>query len=187
LLLVDGYGLFYIALLLGASFTVAVLAYRYLEGRGGHLEEFYVLQLLASLGAIVVVVSDHFASMFLGLELLSIALYALIAYLRADDRPVEAGIKYLILAGISSAFLLFGMALLYAELGTMEFRRMAVALVAGDTIRSVYVLMGLAMTVTGIGFKLAVVPSTARLAYSITCASSWCCTRLLLGWKTGQP
>jgi NADH-quinone oxidoreductase subunit N len=158
LLLVDGYGLFYMALLLVASLMVAVLAYRYLEGRSGHLEEFYVLQLLASLGAMVLVVSAHFAAMFLGLELLSVALYAFIAYLQADERPVEAGVKYLILAGTSSAFLLFGMALLYAELGTMEFERMTLALAGGGTIRSALVLTGLAMTVTGIGFKLAVVP-----------------------------
>jgi hypothetical protein len=71
--------------------------------------------------------------------------------------------------------------------GTMEFGRMTAVLAAGDTVRSASVLTGLAMTVSGIGFKLAVVPSTARLAYSITCASSWRCTRLLLGWKTGQP
>jgi hypothetical protein len=71
--------------------------------------------------------------------------------------------------------------------GAVEFGRMTTVLAAGDTVRSASVLTRPAMTVTGIGFKLAVVPSTARLAYSITCASSWCCTRLLLGWKTGQP
>jgi NADH-quinone oxidoreductase subunit N len=106
----------------------------------------------------VLVVSHHFVSLFLGLELLSVALYALIAYLRTDDRPLEAGIKYLLLAGASSAFLLFGMALLYAELGTMAFDRMAQLLAIGENIRSVLVLAGLAMTITGIGFKLAVVP-----------------------------
>jgi NADH-quinone oxidoreductase subunit N len=105
----------------------------------------------------VLVVSDHFASMFLGLELLSVALYTLIAYLWIDERPAEAGVKYLILVGTSSALLLVGMALPYAELGTMGFGPMTTVLAAGDTIRSVFVLVGLAMTVTGTGFKLAVV------------------------------
>jgi NADH-quinone oxidoreductase subunit N len=158
LLIVDGYGLFYIALLLAASFVVTVLAYGYLKGRADDVEEFYVLQLLATLGAVVLVVSSHFASLFLGLELLSVALYALIAYLRTDERPLEAGIKYLLLAGASSAFLLFGVALLYTELGTMEFDRVAQLLAAGEGIRSIFVLTGLALTITGIGFKLAVVP-----------------------------
>jgi NADH-quinone oxidoreductase subunit N len=158
LLIIDGYGLFYMALLLAASFVVSVLAYGYLKGRADPVEEFYILQVLATLGGLVLVVSQHFVSLFLGLELLSVALYALIAYLRTDNRPVEAGIKYLLLAGASSAFLLFGMALLYAELGTMAFDRMAQLLAIGENIRGGLVLTGLAMTVTGIGFKLAVVP-----------------------------
>ena len=158
LLIVDGYGLFYMALLLAASFVVSVLAYGYLKGRPDTVEEFYILQVLATLGALVLVVSQHFVSLFLGLELLSVALYALIAYLRTDDRPLEAGIKYLLLAGASSAFLLFGMALLYAELGTMAFDRMAQLLAIGENVRRLFVVMGLAMTITGIGFKLAVVP-----------------------------
>jgi NADH-quinone oxidoreductase subunit N len=158
LLIIDGYGLLYVALLLAASFVVSVLAYGYLNGRADHVEEFYVLQLLATLGAVVLVLSRHFVALFLGLELLSVALYAMIAYLRTDERPLEAGIKYLFLAGASSAFLLFGMALLYAELGTMAFDRMGRLLAAGENIRSVLVLTGLAMTITGIGFKLAVVP-----------------------------
>lgn len=65
-----------------------------------------------------------------------------------DERSLEAGIKYLLLAGASSAFLL------YAGLGMMEFNRLAQLLAAGKNIRSVFVLTGLAMTITGIGFKL---------------------------------
>jgi NADH-quinone oxidoreductase subunit N len=106
----------------------------------------------------VLVVSEHFVSMFLGLELLSVTLFALIAYQRTDKGAVEAGLKYLILAGISSAFLLFGLALLYAELGTMEFGGMTMVLAAADPIGRGLVLTGLALTLTGIGFKLAVVP-----------------------------
>ena len=91
-------------------------------------EEFYLLVLLATLGAVALVASDHFASFFLGLETLSISLLGLIAYPRDREKPLEAGIKYLILAGVSSAFLLFGMALIYARLGTLEFARIAALL-----------------------------------------------------------
>ena len=93
-------------------------------------EEFYLLVLVATLGAVALVASDHFASFFLGLETLSISLLGLIAYPRDHGKPVEAGVKYLILAGISSAFLLFGMALIYARLGSMEFARIAALLTA---------------------------------------------------------
>src|SRR6185503_1853740 len=81
----------------------------------------------------------------------------LIAYVRTDGRPLEAGIKYLILSGTSSAFLLFGMALIYFQSGTMEFVRTA-ALLAGSTALPSTFLVGLVLILTGVGFKLAVVP-----------------------------
>jgi len=101
---------------------VALLAYSYLERRESRPEEFYLLLLLATLGSGVLVASSHFASFFLGLEILSIALYALIAYPRAEPNSIEAGLKYLVLAAASAAFLLFGMALIYAQLGPWSFR-----------------------------------------------------------------
>jgi NADH-quinone oxidoreductase subunit N len=158
LLILDLYGLFYLGLLLLASLAVTVLSYGYLAGREGPCEEFYLLLLLATLGALVLVISAHFIALFLGLELLSVALYALFAYLRPDVRSLEAGVKYLLLAAASSAFLLFGMALIYAELGTMEFARMVSWRAGESMVRSVCVLTGLALTLIGLGFKLAVVP-----------------------------
>jgi NADH-quinone oxidoreductase subunit N len=158
LLILDLYGLFYLGLLLLASLVVTVLSYGYLTDREGPCEEFYLLLLLATLGALVLVMSAHFIALFLGLELLSVALYALFAYLRPDARSLEAGIKYLLLAAASSAFLLFGMALIYAELGTMEFARMMSWHAGESMVRSVFVLTGLALTLIGLSFKLAVVP-----------------------------
>ncbi len=156
LLIMDGYSLFYMGLIFAGSFVVTLLSYSYLERHSEQREEFYLVLLLATLGAAVLVASTHFVSFFLGLEILSVSLYVLIAYQRASERSIEAGIKYLILAAASSAFLLFGMALTYAELGTMELAR--ISLLIGGTAHSALVLTGLAMMVVGIGFKLAVVP-----------------------------
>jgi NADH-quinone oxidoreductase subunit N len=156
LLIVDQYALFYIGLIIAATFAIAMLCYGYLERHSETREELYVLLLVATLGSMVLVASSHFVSFFLGLEILSVALYALSAYLHTRRRPLEAGIKYLILAGSSSAFLLFGMALIYAQLGTMELFRLG-ALLAGAQ-NSPLVLAGLTFIVTGIGFKLGVVP-----------------------------
>lgn len=156
LLLLDDYGLFYLGLILVASSVVAILSYGYLEQWEGQREEFYLLLLLATLGSAVLVVSHHFASFFLGLEVLSVSLYGLVAYVRSSEKGVEAGIKYLILAATSAAFLLFGLALIYAELGTTEFTPLA--LLAARHPGSVGLLTGLALVVVGIGFKLAVVP-----------------------------
>jgi len=157
LLRLDHYALFYLGLILAAGLAVAALSAGYLTRKGLPQREFHVLLLLAILGSAVLVASSHFASFFLGLELLSVSLYALIAYPRTDRRPLEAGVKYLVLAGASSAFLLFGMALTYAETGTMEFARIGTVL-SGGKLTTAYTLTGLGLMLTGIGFKLAVVP-----------------------------
>lgn len=156
LLVLDGYAFFYIGLILVAGFIVSALSYGYMEGRGENPEEFYLLLLLATLGAMVLAAGGHFVSFFLGLEILSVSLYSMIAYVRTDEKGNEAGIKYLVLAAVSAAFLLFGMALVYAKFGTMEFSRIAgkAAGAGGDPL----VLAGFALIIVGIGFKLALVP-----------------------------
>ena len=158
LLVLDHYALFFIGLIVAATFVVAVLCYRYFGGVESRHEALYILLLLAALGGGVLVASSHFASFLLGLELLSISLFALIAYPRFTERPLEAGIKYLILAGFSSGLLLFGMALVYAQLGTMQFAKIGTMLAAPDQALELYGLAGLALIVTGVGFKLALVP-----------------------------
>src|SRR5262245_55203708 len=157
LLILDQYALFYLGLLFITCFVVALLAHGYLDKLGGQLEEFYLVLLLATVGGAALVMSAHFASFFLGLEILSVSLYVLIAYPRRSARGVEAGIKYLILAAASAAFMLFGMALIYAELGTMEFARMSSGMVGGE-VRQGLLLIGQTMIFVGVGFKLAVAP-----------------------------
>ncbi|HXY54251.1 MAG TPA: NADH-quinone oxidoreductase subunit N [Nitrospirota bacterium] len=157
LLILDYYGLFFSGLIFAASFFVAALSYSYLEIHEGHREEFYLLLLLATLGCAVLSLSMHFASLFLGVEILSVSLYALTAYLRHRDRSIEAGVKYLILAAVSSAFILFGMALVYAETGSMELVQIA-ARAASEGVHRLAFTSGLVMIIVGLGFKLAVVP-----------------------------
>src|SRR5580700_11982955 len=124
LLLIDRYALFYIGLIVASAAVVAALSYQYFENRDGHHEGLYLLLLLATLGCAVLVASSHFASFLLGLEILSVSLYAMVAYMTDRRVALEAGIKYLILASASAAFLLLGMALIYADTGTMEFSRL---------------------------------------------------------------
>lgn len=158
LLVIDKYALFYIGLVIAATFAVAILSYSYFERHNGDPEEFYVLLLVAALGSAVLVASSHFISFFLGLEILSVALYALNAYLATRRFPLEAGIKYLILAASSAAFLLFGMALIYSQLGTMDFARIREMLLASPDVSRLVLIAGSALIITGFGFKLALVP-----------------------------
>ncbi|HUI45829.1 MAG TPA: NADH-quinone oxidoreductase subunit N [Nitrospirota bacterium] len=157
LLTIDQYAFFFLGLLLLAGFAVTAMSYSYLEKQEGHREEFYLLLMLALLGCAVLTAATHFASFFLGIELLSVSLYALAAYFRHSDRSVEAGVKYLILAAVSSAFILFGMALVYAETGSLAFMEIA-SRVGGAQVRQLPFLSGATMIIVGLGFKLAVVP-----------------------------
>ncbi len=156
LLLVDGYALFYLGLIIASAAAVAVLSYPYFAKHDGKREELYLLLVLATLGCAVLVTSVHFASFLLGLEILSIALYGMVAYVTGHGPGLEAGIKYLILASASAAFLLFGMALIYAATGTMAFSSLQDLSSGGSSLA--LLLPGIALSVTGIGFKLGVVP-----------------------------
>jgi NADH-quinone oxidoreductase subunit N len=156
LLIVDQYALFYMGLIITSAAVVAVLSYSYFQRREGRHEEVYLLLLISTFGCAVLVASSHFVAFVLGLEILSVSLYAMIAYTKDRKLALEAAIKYLILASASAAFLLFGMALIYAAAGTMEFSRVReISLSSSD-----YALLiaGIVLTITGIGFKLGVVP-----------------------------
>ncbi|WP_161888116.1 NADH-quinone oxidoreductase subunit N [Pontibacter russatus] len=157
LLVIDGFGVFYIGLILATALLISMLSYAYFEQREEQKEEYYILLILSTLGACTLVISTHFASLFLGLEVLSVALYALISYLRTRERSDEAGIKYLILAAFSSAFLLFGMALVYFSTGSMTFQGIAVAMAAFEEL-PLLLLTGFGLMIIGIGFKLSLVP-----------------------------
>jgi len=156
---VDGFGLFYMGLILFASLAITVFAFDYFRKLDDNREEFFVLLLMSTLGAGCLAISDHFISFFLGLELLSVPLYAMAAYTLRHNESLEAGIKYLLLAAASSAFLLFGMALIYTEAGSMGFSEVShhVALTAGIMDTGI-ILAGLAFIFAGVAFKLSLAP-----------------------------
>jgi NADH-quinone oxidoreductase subunit N len=153
----DGFGAFNMGLILLTSLAVTMISFAYFEQREERKEEYYILLILATLGACVLVISKHFISLFLGLEILSVSLYSMIAYLRRREKSDEAGLKYLIMAAFSSAFILFGMALVYAQCGSLEFNGIAKYL-SGYTQMPMLLLTGFGLMVVGIGFKLSLVP-----------------------------
>ncbi len=158
MLTIDNYALFYFSLIFLAAIFIIVPSYAYLEKRfAGNKEEYYLLIVTATLGSVVLAASSHFATFFLGLEILSVSLYTLIAYLRHTNEGIEAAIKYLILAAASSAFLVFGMALVYSQTGTMAFSGVMQHLAQAANYNLILVA-GIAMMVVGFGFKMALVP-----------------------------
>ena len=157
LLVVDGYSLFYTALALIGALGSATLAHAYLEQHKGNLDEFYLLLGISVVGAIVLVSSRHFTSLFIGLELLSVPVYAMVAYTFRHERSLEAGIKYMVLSAVASAFLLFGMALLYAASGTLSFAGLA-PLFELSLLSQPLVVIGFGMMLVGLAFKLSIAP-----------------------------
>ena len=158
LLRVDGYSMFYIGLVLLASLATSTFAYPWLAGYPDNREEFYLLVLIAALGGILLACSNHLASMFLGIELISLPLFGLIGYAYRQKRSLEASIKYMLLSAAASSFLLFGMALIYAQSGDLSFVALGRNLADGVMLHQPLLLAGLGMMIVGLGFKLSLVP-----------------------------
>ncbi|WP_417331013.1 NADH-quinone oxidoreductase subunit NuoN [Halomonas cupida] len=155
MLAIDGLAIFAAVLILVSALACATLGHAYLEHYRGPREEFYLLLLCATAGAMVLAASTHLATLFFGLELLSMPLYGMLAYTYHERRSLEAGIKYLVLSAAATAILLFGMALLYADTGHLDFAGLATGLVADA---GAWSLAGAALMLLGLSFKLSIVP-----------------------------
>jgi len=161
LLIIDEYSLFFSNLIIVGAIGVALLAYPYFQNHNVQNEEFYILLMTATLGAVVLACSNHFVSFLLGMEIMGVSLYAMIAYpvhaAKSAKFPLEAGVKYLILSALTSGITLFGIALVYAYIGTMGFDEIPTALEAAGDLGPVF-LIGVLMIVAGAAFKLSLVP-----------------------------
>ncbi|CNC61671.1 NADH-quinone oxidoreductase subunit NuoN [Yersinia pseudotuberculosis] len=157
LMRVDGYSMFYTGLVIVASLATSTFAYPWLVGYPDNREEFYLLVLIATLGGILLASANHLASLFLGIELLTLPLFGLIGYAYRQKRSLEASIKYMLLSAAASSFLLFGMALLYAESGSLSFVGLGQSL-SDSMVHQPLILAGLGMMIVGLGFKLSLVP-----------------------------
>jgi len=157
LFIIDRFSLFFLGIIFFSGLLVTFLSYDYLKQLEGIREEYYIILFTSTLGASLLTVANHFILFFLGIETLTLSLYILIAFEKSKDRSIEAGIKYLILASVSSAFLLFGMGLMYITFGTMQFTAIMAAISHLDKLPPLF-LYGFGMMLVGIGFKLALVP-----------------------------
>jgi NADH-quinone oxidoreductase subunit N len=155
---VDNYScFFYMIFILGAALTV-LISRSYLEEYGKDMGEYYALMLFATVGMMLMAAGAHLIMIFLGLEIMSIAVYVLAGFFREDLRSNEAALKYLILGSFSSAFLLFGMAMLYgAAGGTLFLDDLPVRLTAAGSMQYL-TLLGIGLLIVGFGFKVASAP-----------------------------
>ncbi len=154
LYVLDGLTLMASVMILVSALACVTLAHDYFGGFTGAREEFYLLLLCSVGGGIALSASTHLATLFFGLELLSMPLYGMLAYTYRESRALEAGLKYLILSAAGTAFLVFGMALLYAQSGALDFQ----ALARGLGMQQPWTLVGVGLVIVGLGFKLSIVP-----------------------------
>lgn len=128
----------------------------YLRAKHIYQGEFYTLTLFALLGMNIMVSASHFLTLYVGLELLSLALYALIALQRDSGRAAEAALKYFVLGALASGLLLYGISLIYGATGTLQLQQVLAA--SQETTNPWLLKLGLVFIVAGIVFKLGGVP-----------------------------
>src|SRR5262249_32459133 len=119
--------------------VVVIYSQAYIRAREMFRGEFFVLSLFAMLGMMVMVSANHLLTLYLGLELLSLSLYALIAMQRDSATATEAAMKYFVLGALASGMLLYGMSMLYGATGTLELTRMADVIGSGAADRTILV------------------------------------------------
>ena len=140
----------------------AALVYskRYLLDRGLLRGEFVSLLLFSLLGMMVLISAGNFLTVFLGLELMSLCLYAMVALNRDSAQSTEAAMKYFVLGALSSGLLLYGMSMIYGATGTLDLNEAAVhvARLAGSSADRTLLVFGLVFVVAGLAFKIGVVP-----------------------------
>ncbi len=154
----DAFSLYFQALILGIAAVAVLLSPSYLRANGGERGEFYALLLMSVVGMLGLVSSLELVSLFVALEITSIALYAMAGMVRDRPESQESALKYFVTGSFSSAFFLYGIALLYGASGSTSLDRVALALssLSPDTIG--LAVLGAGMLLVGFGFKVAAVP-----------------------------
>jgi NADH-quinone oxidoreductase subunit N len=151
----DGFARFMKALALLGALVSLLLSLDFLKHHRYGGFEYPILLLLSTLGAMLLISASDFIAVYLGLELMSLALYVIAAYRRDDLRATEAGLKYFVLGALSSGMLLYGLSLMYGFAGTVNFHGVAEALTGPAPVG---VTFGLVFVIAGLAFKLSAVP-----------------------------
>ncbi|MES9991008.1 MAG: NADH-quinone oxidoreductase subunit NuoN [Candidatus Thiodiazotropha sp.] len=143
--------------ILVVSFLAFLYAKDYLRDRGLFKGEFYTLGLFAVLGMMIMTSANSFLTIYLGLELLALCLYALVAFNRDSPDGAEAAMKYFVLGALASGMLLYGISMIYGVTGTLRFDELAQVVEKGD-MNQLVMVFGIVFLVIGLAFKLGAVP-----------------------------
>ncbi len=157
LIVADSFGAFGKLIIFLAAAVAIVAAHGWFERESEHGAEYPVLILFSAVGMSVMVAATSLVTLYVGLELMSLASYVLASYRRTDERSAEAGLKYFVLGALASGILLYGLSLLYGFTGTAQYSGIAAAF-ARDGMHSLGLLFALVFTLAGVAFKISAVP-----------------------------
>ncbi len=158
MLTVDSLGAILSLAVLGATALTLLFSEEYLQARGLRYGEFYPLLLFASAGAMAMLTTTNLMVMFIGLEMLSLALYVLSGLSRAEARSEESALKYFLLGAFASAFLLYGIALMYGATGSVDIRAVPLAWESSEGASAALLTASLVLLLIGLGFKASLAP-----------------------------
>ncbi len=153
---VDQFSQFFKITFLVAAFLVVLGSMQYVDQHLGGQSEYYSILIFATLGMMVMASANDFMTMYLGLELMTISFIILVCFRRTEDKSLEAGMKYILLAGVSSAVLLYGLSFIYGITGTVVITEVAKALAVQQVMP--LLVVGVTFVIAGMGFKVAAVP-----------------------------
>ncbi|MCX7924234.1 MAG: NADH-quinone oxidoreductase subunit N [Fimbriimonadales bacterium] len=154
----DALGAILVLAVLGATALTMLFSEDYLQARGLRYGEFYPLLLFATAGAMAMLTTTNLMVMFIGLETLSLSLYVLAGLSRTEARSEESALKYFLLGAFASAFLLYGIALLYGALGSVDLRAVQASWAAQGEAAGALLTASIVLLLIGLGFKASLVP-----------------------------
>ena len=155
----DELAIYFKIIILISSILTVLISFKYVNEKIRSVGEFYALLCMATLGGMFMSSANEMISMYLGIELLSISSYVLCCFNKNDIKSSESSLKYFVVGGLSSAFLLYGFSLLFGLTGTTQFPQLAAGIdkYTHPQLNAIFVI-GLVMTIAGLGYKIAVVP-----------------------------
>lgn len=158
LIQVDNFTTFFRVLFIATTIVVIVGSHEYIEKHVNHHGEFFALLLLSTVGAIYMAAARDLLTAYLAVEVLSFSLYVAVSLARNDARSGEATLKYVLLGGVASAMLLYGLSLIYGVSGSTQYAEISTALAASDGSMDMALVLGLVLILGGLGFKASAVP-----------------------------
>src|ERR1022692_2463433 len=158
MIVVDGFATFFRVLVIVAGILTVLPSYRFLRPEDAETGEYHALLLFSLVGQCLMAAANDLIIVFIGLEISSISSYVLAGYLRDDKRSNEASLKYFLLGSFATAFFLYGVAITYGTVGTVNLTAIRAALSGADAPPVVFITLAAALMFVGLGFKVSAAP-----------------------------